>query len=62
MTIPKEIYELIDYIETMKHPEKTKELFIAFAEGSIEQGDDSLEGSELLGGEGFAFTDITRGD
>ena len=62
MKIPKEIYELIDYIETMKHPEETKELFFAFAEGSIEQGDDCLEGSELLRGEGFTLTDITRGD
>lgn len=59
MEIPKEIYEIIDYIRELKHPEETLDLLIAFTERGIEQGNDGFESSDLLGGEGFAFADIT---
>lgn len=59
MEVPKEIYEIIDYINGMKHPKETKELFFAVSEGRIKEGDNRLEGSDLLGGEGFALTDIS---
>ena len=62
MEIPKEIYELVDYIRELKHPDETMDLLIAFTERGIEQGDDGLQGSDLLRGESFAFTDITGCD
>ena len=55
MNVPKEIYEIIDYINEQKHPAQTKELFFALAERGIEQSDNSLKSADLLGGEGFAL-------
>lgn len=58
MEVPKEIYEIIDYIDSLDHPKETMELFLGIAEGSVQESDYRLEGTDLLGGEGFAFTDI----
>lgn len=62
LDVPKEIYEIIDYINSQKHAADTKELFFAIAERGIEQGNNGFKSSDLLGGEGFSFTDITGSD
>ena len=60
--VPKEIYEIVDYINEQEHAAETKELFFALAEGGIEQGDNRFKCSDLLGGEGFSLADITGSD
>ena len=60
--VPKEIYEIIDYINEQEHAAETKELFFALAERGIEQGDNRFKSSDLLGRDGFSITDITGSD
>ena len=62
MDVPKEIYEIIDYINGMKNPAQTKELFFALAERGIEQSDDRFKSSDLLGGQSFSLTEVAGGD
>lgn len=60
LAIPKEIYEIIDYINAQDNSQKVKEKLFGLIEAGIEQGDDGLESSDLLGGEGFALSEIPR--
>lgn len=62
LNVPKEIYEIIDYINAQQNPQIIKEKLFGLIEGGIEQGDDCLESSDLLGGEGFALPEIPRRD